>query len=193
MAIAVTALPLQMALNTYLRSLVVADVLPPMNLLISNMMTAQDVPSGNHVQLAAKDVALGPVDYVTEPQIVIQGLMSRDEMPGTSMWTVYWSTLIELRLPSAGDSTPEDYNLIGTAFVDAVRDALTSADQFSFAPETTGGSSILPANIGYTGGHIVMILGPVRRTSPSKQVYWAWTAQHGCQTSFPQTRPGQPV
>ncbi|MDE2101088.1 MAG: hypothetical protein KGL39_27825 [Patescibacteria group bacterium] len=193
-----TVFPVRHAITVGLEALIRNVAVPSINASLAASYSAQGVPSANRVSFSDSQVRRGDLDIVTDPVIDIYMGRFTNSLPSTDTFVVvHWTTIclkmIAAQPPGASgaDSLPEDYELIKTAFVDNIFDALTAgAGSFAMDPNSLSGAKPLPAGTNLTGcypdsgGPI-----PAKRLLNGVSVQHGYAISHRATISYPLTRP----
>ena len=139
MAIA-TVYPFRQALTIALQSVIATVIVPALNASLAAQFAAERVPAARWVSFGPDQVRVGDVVEASDPVICICGGRFDNEMIGTRTFAAVFLTDIVLKLASAADNAPEDFELVQGAFVDAMLDGLTAGDSaYNLNPNLAGG------------------------------------------------------
>jgi len=179
-----TFLPTVQAAVAAVRQAVAFVAVPSINAGLAAEMV---LPSSSRpVQFGDSSVVTGDLQAVSEPTLCVR-FESLSMVPvGSGIYDLSIDTAIVVRLPNAGDSTPEDYELVGLSVIDAITHTL-SGKLFAFvaSADLATGKPMLPGTAVLQDAHVISAR---RDTGDTVSLGGAarlvsWTLIHRCSIS----------
>lgn len=123
-----TIYPFRQALTVALCNLVATVIAPALNASLAAQYIAQNVPNAEWVSFGADQIRIGDVPASTDPVICVASSHFDNQLIGTRTFAATYITDLILKLPDAADNSPEDFEMVQQAYVDAMLDGLTAGD-----------------------------------------------------------------
>jgi len=137
-------MPFRRALSYALSDLILTYGVPAINATFTAELPSVDAAS---VQLTAKDVPLGDLPAVSQPQIcIVAGPSRNEEMASGGQYLLTLQTEIRVKTPWVLDSSPEAFDYFFGVVTDTMRDLLNNDKTRSIVPKNavTGGYALPP-------------------------------------------------
>jgi len=131
------------ALSYALRDLLLAYGIPAVNAAFAAELSAGDAAK---VQLFEKDVPIGDLATVSQPQVCIVAGPSRNTEAASGLFLLTLSTEIRVKTPWLLDSSPEAFDFFFGVIDDTLRDLFNNSHTRTIYPKNaiTGGYALPP-------------------------------------------------
>ncbi len=185
-----TVYPFRQVLTLALRQIILAVGVPAINADISAQMTSAGLPSASIPQFGDSSVVTGDLSPVSQATLCILDSGEDNFRAGTEgYFLATLRTQVQLKTPSAGDNSPEDFSLLGQIVSDTLRDLLTSRPVI--LPQTSSGQNLLPAGMHfqdcfYSGSRS---LNFPQREEDKVTYTRGWIFMHSASIGYFQNRP----
>lgn len=182
-----TQWPLRRALSRALCDVILSIGLPSIN----GYLSASMIPAATAVQIGQASLVLGNLPNISGAVVEIDQPQQQVNQIANDTFEAVLISTITLSLTRAGDSTPEDFKIVGDVLLDTLFDVFNQNAQRRLTALHPDGTPYLPAGKPFQQCSCYLALHPKARQADADKVTMAaqWTLYHTASITYSSTRP----